>query len=485
MNNEPGSENAKELGHNPPASPLPETNRLKFILIVSGVLVAMALVAWLVIESYYIVETDDAYVNSHVTFVAPQVAGKVEKVLVQDNNRVRKGDILVELDKRPYQVQMDIAKAALDSAKADLLAATAQAKSDEVNALSLYYKLNSAIENVNSQVAQLHQNIAALNQAEASLTLAKSDFSRAQQLFKGNVTSHESFDSSKEKLRVAESQFNQAYQSVNALRAGLGLPSVPADSAELEQVPANLDQTFSGVQQAQALVMSAAEQLGVTFPSVYMTPKQLLAFFQSKAPNANAFFAEVLPNAPSVKQAQAKLEQAQGNFEQAVLNLHYCDVTAAIDGVITRRNLNPGNYVQSGQELMAIRSLSDIWVDANFKETQLSSLRIGQPVDLETDMYGGRHVFQGRISGFTMGTGSTLALLPPQNATGNFVKVVQRLPVRIDVLDYNPDQIPLFVGLSVTPKVHIRSKPTGTNAGQFLQDTLRLPAEPKPESPAK
>ncbi len=162
--------------------------------------------------------------------------------------------------------------------------------------------------------------------------------------------------------------------------------------------------------------------------------------------------------------------QAQRDLDQARLNLRYCTIRAEIDGVITRRNVNPGNNVQVGQSLMAIRSLRDIWVDANFKETQLRDLRIGQHVDLEVDMYGGKHSFEGRISGFTIGTGSTLALLPPQNATGNFVKVVQRLPVRIDLVNYDPDKLPLFVGLSVEPTVDLKSKPTGPNAGRFLQE---------------
>src|SRR5262249_6609014 len=148
-----------------------------------------------------------------------------------------------------------------------------------------------------------------------------------------------------------------------------------------------------------------------------------------------------------------------------------------IDGVITRREVNPGNNVVVGQGLMAIRSLTDIWVDSNFKETQLADLRIGQPVDLYVDMYGGRQVFKGRVSGFTMGTGSTLALLPPENATGNFVKVVQRLPVRIDVLDYDPDKAPLFIGLSVRPYVRVRETPTGPDAGKLLQMRLLQSAQ--------
>ena len=148
--------------------------------------------------------------------------------------------------------------------------------------------------------------------------------------------------------------------------------------------------------------------------------------------------------------------------------------------MVTRRNVNPGNYVQVGQNLMAIRSLNEIWVDANFKETQLRDLRIGQPVDLRVDMYGGTRIFKGRIAGFTMGTGSTLALLPPENATGNFVKVVQRLPVRIDLMDHNLDQAPLFIGTSVVPYVYIIKPPTGPDAGKFLQAYVRRSPSPGP-----
>jgi membrane fusion protein (multidrug efflux system) len=170
-----------------------------------------------------------------------------------------------------------------------------------------------------------------------------------------------------------------------------------------------------------------------------------------------------------VRQARTKLNVALQNLAQAKLNLSYCDIVADIDGVVTNRSVNPGNNVIAGQSLMAIRSLTDIWVDANFKETQLADLRIGQEADLDVDMYGRRRHFTGRISGFTMGTGSTLALLPPENATGNFVKVVQRLPVRIDLTDYDPDKNPLFVGLSVTPTVYLRHPLSGPDQGKVLQ----------------
>ncbi|MBA4029901.1 MAG: hypothetical protein C0478_03245 [Planctomyces sp.] len=178
--------------------------------------------------------------------------------------------------------------------------------------------------------------------------------------------------------------------------------------------------------------------------------------------------------------------QAKQDLALAELDLKYCRVVSEIDGVVTRRNVNPGNFVQVGQSLMAIRSLKEIWVTANFKETQLAELRIGQRVQLELDMYGGRQKFNGRISGFLMGTGQTLALLPPQNATGNFIKIVQRLPVRIELIDYDPDKVPIFVGVSVVPYVYYREPPTGPDAGRILQPFQKLPEGPPvptPDSP--
>ena len=158
---------------------------------------------------------------------------------------------------------------------------------------------------------------------------------------------------------------------------------------------------------------------------------------------------------------------------------------------MTRRSVNPGNNVQAGQQLMAVRSLTEIWVDANFKETQLADLRIGQPVDLYVDMYGDRRTFRGRVAGFTTGPARRWPCCPPENATGNFVKVVQRLPGP-DRADRTrpPADAPLFAGLSVTPYVHYREPPTGPDAGQKLQarpapaSRPRPPAEPRHRPPA-
>ena len=157
--------------------------------------------------------------------------------------------------------------------------------------------------------------------------------------------------------------------------------------------------------------MKGAAQLGVTSSSFNLTPKQIVAEFYKRDPGGDIdrIYATVLKNAPAVKQAETAVLVAQRDLDQANLNLRYCTIVSEIDGVVTRRNVNPGNYVQVGESLMAVRSLRDIWVDANFKETQLRNLRIGQHVDLDVDMYGGKRRFEGRISGFTEGTGSTLA----------------------------------------------------------------------------
>ncbi|HEV3311619.1 MAG TPA: HlyD family secretion protein, partial [Chloroflexota bacterium] len=413
------------------------------------------------------VSTDDAYVNGHVTFVAPRVSGQISRVLVDDNYRVRKGELLAELDKEPYQIAVSQNKATVDTAEADLQAAKAEARGIEAEARSRRWKLQRAVEDLDNQIALLHARVAALDKDKATLTLAQLDFNRAKQLLGTPAESRQEYDRAQKALSTADARVNEALAGVYQARASLGLPAQPSSGEDLGQVPPDLDETFSSVLEAQADLIQSAAELGIVH-SFDQGPKQMLAQFEKQG-DIDRDFAQLTTEAPAVKQAEAKLEAANRDLAQAELDLRYCDIVAEIDGVVTRRNVNPGDYVQIGQHLMAIRSLHDIWVDANFKETQLDDLRIGQPADLYVDMYGGRHVFKGRVSGFTMGTGSTLALLPAQNATGNFVKVVQRLPVRIDLEGYDPDKNPLFTGTSVVPYVYINEPPTGPDAGKFLQ----------------
>jgi len=443
--------------------------RRKMLIAGLGILV---LVAILYVGIPYVrltlntVSTDDAYVNGHVTFVAPRVAGQIARVLVDDNNRVHKGDLIAELDKEPYQIAVSQKQAAVDTANAELLAATAMVRGIEAQARGARWKLQNAVQDVDNQISLLHARVAALDKSKADLTLAQLNFNRAKELVQGNVVSRADFDRRQAELSTASAGVDQALDEVYQVRNSLGLPAQPEKGEALDQVPPDLDQTFSTVLQAQAEVIESAAQLGVVH-SYDQTPKEMLAQFEEEG-DIDRTFDRLAADAPAVKQAEARVESANRDLAQAELDLRYCDIVADIDGVITRRNVNPGDYVQVGQSLMAIRSLKEIWIDANFKETQLRDLRIGQPVDLHVDMYGGR-VFKGRISGFTEGTGSTLALLPAENATGNFIKVVQRLPVRIDLEGYDPDKFPLFIGTSVVPYVYVNEPATGPNAGKFLQ----------------
>jgi membrane fusion protein, multidrug efflux system len=473
-----------ESGH-APASGL-RLGRTRNLLL--GALGALALAALLVFGIPYIdqalstVSTDDAYVNGHVTFAAPRVAGQIVRVLVDDNNHVHKGDLIASLDKEPYEIAVSEKSAAVAVADRDLQVATASARGIEAQARSARWRLQSAVQDVDNQIALLHARVAALDENRATLTLAQLNFDRANVLVRQDDVSHAEFDRRQAERSIATAGVTKALAEVYQIRVSLGLPAQP-EKGDLGQVPPDLDETFSSVLQAQSELIQIAAQLGVDH-SFEQGPKQMLSQFEEEG-DIDRIFARLAADAPAVKLAEARLDVAKRDLAQAELDLRYGDIVADIDGVVTRRNVNPGDYVQVGQTLMAIRSLDEIWVDANFKETELDTMRIGQPVDLEVDMYAGRQVFKGRVAGFTDGTGSTLALLPAENATGNFIKVVQRLPVRIDLVGYEPDKSPLFVGTSVIPYVYVYRPPTGPDAGKYLQARIDRPAAtPAPPSGA-
>ena len=447
----------------------PRRNAIRAGAVLALLLGVFVVVPWLH-RAFTTVSTDDAYVSGHVTFVAARVPGQVARVLVDDNNRVHKGDVLVALDREPYEVRVGIAQAAVNAAQANFDATLATTRGLAGEARSLRFTLERASENVDDQVALLHAKVAVLQSKKATLERTEVDYKRAEALLKSDFASRQQFDNATEEKRVAQAEVERAQQEVYQVRVSLGLPPQPAPGQDLAAVPSDLQQTYSAVKEAQAKLMQVAARLGVVQP-FNATPKDMLDEFYRRDPEGNVdrILEALIRSAPAVKQAEAKVQEAQRNLDEAQLRLRYCDVVAEIDGVVTRRSVNPGNNVVEGQSLMALRSLTEIWVDANFKETQLAALRIGQPVDLDVDMYGSSKKFRGRISGFTYGTGASLALLPPENATGNFVKVVQRLPVRIDLVDYDPEQLPLFVGLSVTPHVHVHDMPTGPDAGKVLQ----------------
>lgn len=392
-------------------------------LIAAGILVGLAIAGYFIVPwvttSLNTVATDDAYINGHVTFVAPRVGGQVIKVLTDDNRRVRKGDILVQLDKEPYQVQVNIKQAAVVAAQADLGAAEAQAR---------------------GQIASLGAKVATLNSKTATLGISRPNLTRGEELTPSGAMSREEFQQRQQTVKVDDAGVAQALQTVYASRVSIGLPAQPTPGRDLAEKPTDFDQ-------------------------------------HAPQGSLNQVYDRLVRVVPGVKQAEAKVLQARDDLAQAELNLRYCDIVSEIDGQVTSRNVNPGNNVQMGQSLLAVRSVTEIWIDANFKETQLADLRIGQRVRCKIDMYGSQREFEGRITGFTMGTGQTLALLPPQNATGNYVKIVQRLPVRIELTNYEPDKNPLFVGLSVVPYVYFKEPTSGAHAGDVLQPYAPLPQD--------
>ncbi len=473
-----------------PAESRPSSHRWRklvlWVVALAGLAIGGHLLVPAVKTALNTISTDDAYVNGHVTMVAPRVLGQVSRVLVDDNDRVKKGALLVQLDKEPFEDQVAVKKAAVAAAEADLVAAEAQTRGLLAQIQANRFQLEHAIEDVHTQVANLRANIAILKSKQASLELARANLKRGEELAPNGGISKEELDQRRQTVKVDEAAADQALEAVLASRVGLGLPARPSEGHDLGEVPEELDQNYSAIRQALGQLYRSVALLGYIPRSWVLTPTQALDVFlkQDAEGNLDRIFATMIPQAPAIKQAQTKLHQAHRDLALAELDLRYCDITSEIDGVVTSRNVNPGNHVAAGQSLMAVRSLTEIWIDANFKETQLADLRIGHRVRCEVDMYGSQHELEGRITGFTMGTGQTLALLPPQNATGNFVKIVQRLPVRIELSNYDPDKLPLFVGLSVAPYVYYKERPTGPHARAVLRPLAPPPTSPTDPTPS-
>jgi membrane fusion protein, multidrug efflux system len=333
------------------------------------------------------------------------------------------------------------------------------------------------------EVAALQSNEANLREQNANLQLAQQEYDRVVKLGAQNV-SQEQIDQRRSALTVARQQVASADAALQQTRA---LLSLPADTQQPATVPGDVAQTFNGTQYAVASFQQAMAGLGLNIDIASGRLGELKDKYESLALD------QVVQQSPTVKVAAARMAEARAGLvfgpdgqahidsqpavveaqkalEDAQLQLDYTNITAPLAGFISRRSVNPGTHVAAGQALLAIRPLNDVWVDANFKETQLADLRVGQPVDLYVDAYPEK-VFHGRVAGFSAGTGAVMSLLPAENATGNFVKVVQRLAVRIDVDAQSADQMrqyPLFAGLSVVPEVNTRAQPGGPDAGMRL-----------------
>jgi membrane fusion protein (multidrug efflux system) len=358
----PDHSDASETTVPPPAPPPPRNKkrRLRFF----GAIAALVIVALVIF--YYMLfiapyeDTDDAFIDGYVTLIAPRVSGPVTQLLITDNQEVKAGDELVEIDPRDYE-------ASLSQAQADLAAAQS--------------RLDSAKAQVSVSESKVAQDQAAVTAADAQAQRANADLKRYESV-ESRAVSKTDYDLAQAQARSATADLQAAQSQVKAAEAQVAL-----DQANVETAAA------------------------------------------------------------SVQQAGAKLQQAQ-------LNLSYTKITAPFDGRITARTVQTGNYVSPGQALFALVPRS-VWVTANFKETQLTYMRSGDPVEVHVDAYPG-HNFKAKVDSLQAGTGARFSLLPPENAVGNYVKVVQRIPVKIVFDEELPTNLDISPGMSVEPKVKVK-----------------------------
>ncbi|HEY1658775.1 MAG TPA: HlyD family secretion protein [Candidatus Sulfotelmatobacter sp.] len=354
--------------------------------------------------------TDDAEVDGHINSVSARVSGHVIKLDITDNQYVQANQVLVEIDPADYQVAYEKAKADYEDAKAQATAAGVNVPITDVNTTSQVSVSEADVASARAAIAAAKQQFAAseaqLAQAQANNTKIQDDLARYQLLIG--------------KQEISQQQFDEALAAAKASTAGVNAARATADAAQ-----AQITQAQSRLAQAEA-----------SYRYAQTAPRQM----------------EVIRSRAASALAQA--QQKKAALDQAALNLEYTKVIAPVAGVVSDRTVEVGQNVAPGQELMKVIPLSDVWITANFKETQLREMKVGQPVTIEADANGRK--YKGKVDSFAGASGARFSLLPPENATGNYVKVVQRVPVKI-VLDPGEDKDhSLRPGESVEPKVWIR-----------------------------
>jgi membrane fusion protein (multidrug efflux system) len=400
---------SKESAETEIAAP-PKSRRGGIIIVAIVVIALIALGVWW--HSTFSEDTDDAQVNGHLIQVSARVSGQVLKVDVEENQFVKAGDPIVELDPSDYQVAVENAQAALASAQANAISARVNVPIITANTGSTLSSAGHDVSGTQAGVAQAERQLEAAHalvaQAEANNTKAQADLERYRPLVAKDV--------------ISKQQFDAAVAAADSAKAQV------ADALANEQAAAD------GVRVAHERELQAQAQL----KSAETAPQQVAA------QNAKA------------KQADAQVQQAQAQLDQAKLNLSYCKIVAPAEGIVTRKSVEVDQNLAAGQNLLTLVSLQDLWITANFKETQLKHMHAGQSVKIHVDATG--KDYSGRVTQIGGATGSVLSLFPPENATGNYVKVVQRLPVRIDFTDLaNEDpHHELRPGLSVEPNVRVK-----------------------------
>jgi len=399
------------------------STRVRGVGIAVVVLLMLAVGAW-VWASAGKESTDDAQIDAHVTPIAARVGGTVAAVPVPDNHPVEAGAVLAQIDRRDYEIALEHAKAELADAEASAAAARANVPITTNAATGGVAAARGGVAAATAGISEAQQGIEA---AQSRLVTAQARQREAEANAARAAKDVERYRSLLAKDEISGQQFDGAVAQAQALAAAV-------DSARSQVIEAQ-----SGITAAQSRLNSAhagVEQATANLRSAQTAPEQIQAIRARAA------------------SAQALVQQKQAAVKQAELNLEYTTVKAPVKGLVSRKTVEPGQVVQPGQPLMTVIPLEQVWITANFKETQLSEMRPGQRVDVEVDAYD--RTFKGKIDSIAAATGSRFSLLPPENASGNFVKVVQRVPVKI-VLDEGQDQEHLLrPGMSVTPTVYTK-----------------------------
>ncbi len=391
----------------------------------------LALIAIAAVEGYRFWQnlqrfesTDDAQVDGSIYTISARITGHVSEVLIQDEQIVKAGDVLVRLDTKDYDV-------AIAKARGDLADAIATYQSQRTDVPVTLSTTSGALNN--AKASRLDAS-AAVSGAERQEDAARARLATAQANVRvAEANSQKAADDVArykmlvDKDEISKQQYDQAASAADAARATLD-----AQRASVNEAQQNISAAGKTVEQARARVLEA----DASIESAMSGPGQV------KATEAKA------------QSAEAKVQQQRALLDQAELNLQYTTIVAPVSGVVGKKAVEVGNNVSAGQQLMAIVPLDDIWITANFKETQLKAMRVGQPVKVVVDAYD--RSYTGKVLRIAGASGAKFSLLPPENATGNYVKVVQRIPVRI-VLDagQNDDHL-LRPGMSVTPTVEVR-----------------------------
>lgn len=368
--------------------------------------------------------TDDAQIDAHVTPVAARVGGTVLKTHVVENQPVAAGALLVEIDPRDYAVAVERARAELADAEAALAMARANLPITQATASGGAASAREAVTRAQAGVDEARKGVEA---ATARANAARARVTESDVVARRAARDVERLRGLLAKDEIAQQQFDAAVAASDATKA-----SREALQAQVLEAEAGVRSAESRLTQAQAAEQQA--RAGVT--SADTVPQQIAAA-QARTLSADA-----------------RVQQARAALQQAELNLQYTRITAPAQGIVSRKAVEPGQVVPMGQPLMAIVALDAVWVTANFKETQVESMRPGQRVDLDVDAYRG-HPFTGHVDSVSPATGARFSLLPANNATGNFVKVVQRVPVKILVDSGQDETHVLRPGMSVVPTVHV------------------------------